>query len=767
MPFTPVPDAFQPLSPMETNLHAELTRLPGAAERIIRVSASPGGNAAMRGSFLRWFLLEAIPSADLSITRVEIEGAAIEQTLDLEGATLKLLLRFITCTFSEKIKLADAVIIGFEMIGGSAGEIAADRVTVKGSLKLTERYAPNPVPGPRLAQLRLCGAEIRGNLDMRGCTLQAIRNDPDTSREPDAPSEPGEKTEPHGKQDSPPLFADGLTVHGNVLLSGGFKSNGELRLNGCVIDRNLDCSGASLSNPGGYSLSAAGAHIKGTAYFSETPPWTTYPKQSPFMSNGTIRLEGAVIDGDLNCTAGTFLATAFLAGQPDPPEEDDLYAIAADSLKVGSDILFEPGTNNPFSVRGVVSLISAQVGGDFSCRNAIFDFPGEEPLSADGIVVGGTTFLDEAEINGIVRFVQANLKQGFYLTKTTFDTTKGCKHWSPNDNNIAAIELDGPSCGVYAPNAEVGGLFWFEKVRKLANTDPNPNPFWLYIPGSKATSIQDDEASWAALDRFDVMGCQYDTFVGLGDAEANWRLRELDRQYASMNIKPGYPDIVLASLRLGRRFDIASLVERVGNAVKQFKPQHYIQLADVFRAAGYQAAARKVLVRLERNKTRYSDIGFLGRFWRYMLDIFLRYGHSPFRPVLIILAWAALSAAWFQSGYDSKQIIASKDNQATPTVPEPNPSPRTAFNAIIYSIDTLVPIVDLNQKKNWTIASFSSHTGAPVQQSTWLDEIDRFWQTMPNQWLGLLLIFNTFFGWLMTTLFAAGVSGLLRTGKDS
>jgi hypothetical protein len=29
-----------------------------------------------------------------------------------------------------------------------------------------------------------------------------------------------------------------------------------------------------------------------------------------------------------------------------------------------------------------------------------------------------------------------------------------------------------------------------------------------------------------------------------------------------------------------------------------------------------------------------------------------------------------------------------------------------------------------------------------------------------------LLVFNTFFGWLMTTLFAAGVSGLLQTGKD-
>jgi len=39
-------------------------------------------------------------------------------------------------------------------------------------------------------------------------------------------------------------------------------------------------------------------------------------------------------------------------------------------------------------------------------------------------------------------------------------------------------------------------------------------------------------------------------------------------------------------------------------------------------------------------------------------------------------------------------------------------------------------------------------------------------QTMPNQKFGIFLIFFTFFGWLMTTLFAAGITELLRIGKD-
>ena len=59
------------------------------------------------------------------------------------------------------------------------------------------------------------------------------------------------------------------------------------------------------------------------------------------------------------------------------------------------------------------------------------------------------------------------------------------------------------------------------------------------------------------------------------------------------------------------------------------------------------------------------------------------------------------------------------------------------FRAPVYAVDTLVPIVDLQQKKNWLLKT-------------------------PNWKLESLLIFNTFFGWLMTTLFAAGVTGLLR-----
>ena len=275
----PVPAVFKEMTSLERSLYDKLKTSSRETDWQIRVTGDQNGDATIRGAFLRWFLLKAIPSARLPILQVEIEGATFEGIINLEATTLDLLLRFTACEFKQQIDLSDAALIGFELLGGSGQKIIADRLTVRGSLRIRVQPGPNPVNAPRLAMLRLCGAEIRGNLDMRGCLL-------------------GE--EQQEKANSPALFADGLHVQGSVLLSDGFSSFGEIRLNGGTIARNLDCSGATLTNRAGYSLSAAGAHISGSAYFSETREWSTYPLKAQFSSIGTLRLEGAVIDGDLD-----------------------------------------------------------------------------------------------------------------------------------------------------------------------------------------------------------------------------------------------------------------------------------------------------------------------------------------------------------------------------------------------------------------------------------------------------------------------------------
>jgi hypothetical protein len=221
-------------------------------------------------------------------------------------------------------------------------------------------------------------------------------------------------------------------------------------------------------------------------------------------------------------------------------------------------------------------------------------------------------------------------------------------------------------------------------------------------------------------------------------------LSELNRQYAAKNQQRRSEDIV------------------ADPTAKQFRPQPYIQLAKIFDEAGYDAAAKKVRVQFEKNKTRYGGVGFLARIWRHMLGLFLLYGYESERALYAVLACAFVSWIVFQFAYDSNQIKPSKDNEVQAQAPYLAPHARVPFYASIYAVDTLVPIIDLNQKKNWVVTTTTSDSVASEQRTGWLPKA---WQLILGWGPYCLLIFNTFFGWLMTTLFVAGVSGFLRTAR--
>ena len=139
----------------------------------------------------------------------------------------------------------------------------------------------------------------------------------------------------------------------------------------------------------------------------------------------------------------------------------------------------------------------------------------------------------------------------------------------------------------------------------------------------------------------------------------------------------------------------------------------------------------------------------------------------PYDRLLLFSFGLSLARFLFQIGYDSNQIaVAASDNQESAQASFLPKHARIPFNAIVYAVDTLVPIVDLNQKKNWTVTALSSFSGEPNKRLSYWEEFGKVLETFPNNCFALLLIFNTFFGWFMTTLFAAGVSGLLRTAKE-
>ena len=599
---------FEPLEAVEKELCTQLSNAQASHPRSIAVTARPGTNPSVRSAFLQWFLLEELPAKQLPIIMIELRDVTVRGMLNLSGASLRVTPRFVNCTFEDDINLNDVTGIGIELISGSAKRIFADRLTTEGAVRISAVSEGETKESPRIIRLRLCGAKVRGNLDLRGCHLI------------------GESTDP--LRSIPPVFADGLVVEGSALLSDGFTASGEVRLNGCKILRNLDFSGATLRNWNGYSLSAAGANISGTVYLCAKKRWSTYADGRPFtpasfISEGTLRFAGATVEGHFDCSGGTFTATAFQ--HPDsittkPTNQDQLDAIHADGLKVGGDVSLSDDSEVEFSAHGVVKLVSVEIGGDLYLEGK-FDFPGEEPVAADGIIVAGTTFMEGLHTNGLLSFVQADLKQGLYVDEASFDTRGICHKWSEEDP-----ELGGPACGIFAPDATVGGTFIWKNVKKISNSNNRNISFWLYLLGSTVTTVEDDENSWQQLDRFEVTGCEYSNIKDL-TSEISWRLAVLDREYAIRN-GSFFHNFGFACLLLWRAFQRSWLWRvfqfgcglsapnrtSIEEARERFKPLPYIQFANVLRRAGHERAASKVLVRLERNRTRYSDFGV----WRQL-----------------------------------------------------------------------------------------------------------------------------------------------------
>lgn len=789
MSVTETHSALEPIHPLETEL---LVRLNEGGPAISIGTDDSCLDSTVRASFLRWFLLNYCHGKP-ELSRLVLIRVALDGALDLRGAALGIALSFVECRLAF-LDATDSKLRSIEFLGGMLGSISADRAFIDGSMRFVSRRIAQrsgakqivlgPLANPTLDAIRLCGATVRGNLDFRGCRMGPEFGNFGQSR---------------------PLFADGAVINGNVLLSKGFRCRGEVCLNGSLISRNLDCTGATLVNPIGYSISAAGTTINGHVlmcrqYWGDDDP--TQTQDMIFCSVGAIRLEGCKIGGNLDLRHSRLTASAFVFDQRQPhsSENEDLYAIRADGIQIGADLLFGSDEDarksaipeafaffetltldrlgSRFDILGAVSLINGKIAGDFLLCNTTLHFPGEETVCADAITVSGHTFMDNTYSNGVIRLLQADLKQGLSLSGAKFDTTWKCRHWFLEEPNSSEESLGIPACGIYASYCRIGISFTWQGIEKIAAANDGI-AFVLDLSGSVISALRDDKPSWFAVDRLYVSNAVISLIDELKPSECVWRTKILDQHYARLNAYH-VPDLFLLAHRLlakpalklfrraGRRAEVAEPKVEIArkkagiqNAIEAFQPQPYLQLARLFRAAGYQSAATAILVRLERNETRYGDVSALKTVWRWLLDIGIKYGHSPGRPIFYLFLAAVFSAWRFDLAYTAGQIVPAKDSTAAQsrTMRPPVPS----FNPTVYSLDTLLPIVDLNQKKNWAVEPLSSPVGShKPENDRWA-----FFDYFPHSGPGLLLVINTFFGWLMTTLFVVGVTGLMRPNKES
>ena len=121
----------------------------------------------------------------------------------------------------------------------------------------------------------------------------------------------------------------------------------------------------------------------------------------------------------------------------------------------------------------------------------------------------------------------------------------------------------------------------------------------------------------------------------------------------------------------------------------------------------------------------------------------------------------------FQFGYDwrlvtptgDKAYLVEKDGtrrlskNRTPQISEDYPK----FNAFVYSAETFVPLLKLGIGEHW---SPNAHLGAPLPLGMLA------FLGFPRTWGSLLryyLWFHIITGWVLTTLWVGGLTGLVKT----
>jgi hypothetical protein len=513
------------------------------------------------------------------------------------------------------------------------------------------------------------------------------------------------------------VTADGAVVKGGVFLRDGFSAEGEVRLLGARIGGSLDCSGGAFKNPGKDALSADGADVKGSVFL-----------RAGFRAGGAVRLLGAQIGGDLDCSDGTF-------------KNPGGGALRADGAGVEGAVFLREG----FNAKGEVGLPGVQIGGQLDCSGGTFKNPGHEALSADGANVKGGIFLNKRfSAEGGVRLLGAQIGGNLTCSGGTFEnpggdalTADGAKiegavFLSDGISAEGEVRLLGAKIGGYLEckggtfsgmNAEsaaiVGPMSW-RGVKAAERTT-------LDLANASAGSLVDEEKSWPGRGRLFLDGFVYGHISGESSPrDAKTRLKWLERQ-------------------------------------EPFTPKPYRQLAKVLREAGDESGARKVLFEMERRRRQVEDRSWYARRWGWLLKWTIGYGFYSWWALGWLVLLTALGWGLFRHGYFSGAMAPTdKDaycfyhrHQGRP------PDYYQRFTASVYSLENSLPFVNLGQKDYWMPDPNPQASRRMPRIPRWVPWGQALFRGMPSilrcfRWGQVLL------GWLLATLFVAGVTGVVR-----
>ncbi|WP_165375224.1 hypothetical protein [Roseovarius nitratireducens] len=445
-------------------------------------------------------------------------------------------------------------------------------------------------------------------------------------------------------------------------------------------------------------LNAQGAHVSGDVFLRE------------ITATGEVRLSGIKIGGQLACNGARF---SNAGGK----------ALNAQRARVADGVFLRM-----VKAEGEVNFVGAIIHGQLACDDAQFLNAGSKAFYAQSSQVTDSVFMHKVYAEGEVNLTGVRIGGQFACLAARFDNSEGK---AVNAQNMGAED------------------FHWHGVKAVRGA--------VDLNAVHVVNLVDDAESWEKVGHLHLNGFRYESIHGPMDTRMRLKWLAKDAETAH-----------------------------------DFRPQPYEQLAHVMQSMGHTGDARRVRLEKEillsrdwkrraldeqkhlreRRDAQVTPLDHhqiqnrLARLWlelRIMplwhgaLRLMVGYGHAPQRVLYWVVGTIAAMGSFylwvwnFGGMVPNSDIILTSPHWAQAMAANPD-MPALAweasevgqhyqtFAAATYAADVFIPLVDLGQEAAWT-ATTATAWGSVAWVLSW---------------------FLKLFGWIVTAVGAAAITGIIR-----
>ena len=436
---------------------------------------------------------------------------------------------------------------------------------------------------------------------------------------------------------------------------------------------------------------------------------------------------------------------------------------------------------NDFESTGKVDFISAQIGASLYCENGKFYNENDRALICNGAKIEGAVFLrngfeSKGEVNfGSAQMFELSCTKGKFNNKNGIALNCNCAKIKGsvflNDGFEATGEVNFASTQIGSNLEAINGKF------------DNENGTVLTCNRSKI------EGSVFLNDSFGEKGKLNFALTQIGKSLIFSNVQNISvliLNFAQINRLNGDFKNVFIIYLDGLKYEHLDIKDLSFNTFKnwldkmpEFKPQPYKQLAKVLRNMGHNEDANDIMIKYNE-ELRKKDFLTCNRLFISILKwIYAKTAGYGYKPMSVIkwmsIVWLLCSLFYWNASKvavfapTNPLVFQKKDyyechveengtalsdifnwkkyNNTNNWIDSKLEGEYTTFNPFMYSLDVILPIVDLQVEKDWG-QYVSSNNGTLNDFTRWI------------MWFEIL------FGWIYSLILVAILSGLAKNEKD-